>query len=101
VEWGDDPAGPEAHLGGEVDEPDDTADIYRGLAAERAAIMTDFARRLASAPKSAKRAIKEARGAALAAAKRRAKSAASGRRRLAKEKRPSRPPKRAIGQRAP
>lgn len=90
VEWGDEPA-IEAHLGGETDEPVETSDVYKSLAAECAAIMSDFAKRFASSPKSAKRAIKEARGAAMAAAKRKWKDAAKGRRKLAKDRKLRRP----------
>jgi hypothetical protein len=72
--------------GGEGDSPD-SDDIYRGLAAETAAINTEFSVKLKNAPPSARRALKDQKRSALAAAKRRAKAAAVGRKQLRKDRR--------------
>jgi hypothetical protein len=82
----DDPAGPEAAPGGDAEKPEDDGDIYRQLGAERAAIISDSARKLATATPAARRLIKQARAAAIAAAKRRAKAEVAGRRNRRKQR---------------
>jgi hypothetical protein len=72
---------------GDGDGPDDSSDIYRGLAAETAAINTEFSIRLKNAPPGARRALKDQKRSALAAAKRRAKVAAAGRKQVRKDRR--------------
>jgi hypothetical protein len=82
---------PELLFGGmpgeEGDGPEDSSGIYRGLAAEMAAINSEFAVRLKTAPPGARRAIKDQKRSALASAKQRAKAAAAGRKRLRKDRR--------------
>ena len=85
-----DPAGAEAETGGAEEEPPEDTDTYRQLAAERSAIIREFANRLRSAPRSARRAVKEARQTALAAAARRAKAEVAGRRRRRMERKATR-----------
>lgn len=86
AEGRDDPAGREAEDGGEEEKPEDDADVWSALSAEKSAIMTDFARKLAGAPKNAKRHIKDERKAAMARASDRARKEVSSRRSRRKEK---------------
>lgn len=79
---------------GENEEPSDTSDIIRQFAAARAAIMTNFANRLAGAKGGAKRAITEEKKIALAMAKAQKKAALGGRKRLAKSRKLRRPERR-------
>lgn len=83
------PAGREAETGGEETQPEDDADIYRQLGAERSAIMVDFARRIATAG-TGRHSVKSARKAALAAAKNRAKAEVAARKARRKERKATR-----------
>jgi hypothetical protein len=75
-----------APVGGDVEEPGDDSDIHAGAAAQRKAIMAQYSGLLKSAPKEARRAIKEQRNAALAGIKRRASGELHGRKRLRRER---------------
>jgi hypothetical protein len=82
----DNPDEPQGNLGGAVEEPADDSDVYRELAAERAAIKSRFSSLLKTASPTARRAIKDARNAAMAGAKWRAKNEISGRKKLRKDR---------------
>jgi hypothetical protein len=79
--------------GGGTEEPGDDSDIHAGAAAQRNAIVAQFAGLLKSAKGPARRAIKEQRNAALAGIKRRTSAEAHGRKKLRRDRKLRRLPR--------